>query len=413
MLGVEGGDSVQQGSSTARGRRVVLLAAGVSSLGDGMWTAAVPLAAAMIDRSPAAVATVSAAALLPWLVVAPIAGALVDRWPRRSTLVSSDAFRAVIIGLLVLALVADLVSIPVLAAASFLVVSGWIFHGAAQQALIADLTDDDPAGRDKVNGRMSSLEVGGASLIGPPLGSAAYSIAAWIPFLVDALSFAFSAVCMAVVPRESRRPAKVNETVRAAVRAGATFLLRHRELRTLALLTSAANFTTNCALVVLVLYATDSDGLGLSAASYGLLIAALAVGGVLAGPLAPRLLKRLGDRALVITALAVRSLVWPTVALTDRPVVVAIALAAAGFASICVTVTVTSARQRLSPRAMLGRVVTAFRTLGNGAAPLGAIAGGAIASTVGLRPTFVIAGALLAGALLLSLPFLPRSSAAR
>jgi MFS family permease len=292
-------------------------------------------------------------------------------------------------------------------------VSGSIFHGAAQQALIADLTDDDPAGRDKMNGQMSSLEVGGTSLVGPPLGSAAYSLASWIPYLADAISFAFSAVCMAALPTSRRQETRSTESVRTAIRAGAVFLLHHVELRTLALLTGAANFTTNCALVVLVLYATDPNGLGLNEASYGLLIAALALGGVLAGPLAPRLLRRVGDRALVVIALGIRALVWPAIALTEQPVVVAIALAVAGFASTCVTVTVTSARQRLSPREMLGRVVTAFRTLGNGAAPLGAVAGGAIAAVAGLRATLVVAGGLLAAALLLSLPILLRSRGSR
>lgn len=413
MLDVEGGDSVRQTPLTRRGRRLVLAAAGVSSIGDGMWTAAVPLTAAMIDRSPSAVAIVSAAGLLPWLVVAPVAGALVDRWPRRSVLVGGDAIRAVIIGLLTAALIADIASIPLLAVSAFLVVSGWIFHGAAQQALIADLTDDEPDGRNRMNGQMSSLEVGGASLVGPPLGSATYSLVSWIPYLADAISFAFSAVCMAALPTTGHRRARSTESVRTAVRSGASFLLRHTELRTLALLTGAANFTTNCALVVLVLYATDANGLGLSDRSYGLLIAALALGGVLAGPLAPRILRRVGDRVLVVLALGIRALVWPTVAFAQQLIVVAVALAIAGFASTCVTVTVTSARQRLSPREMLGRVVTAFRTLGNGAAPLGAVAGGAIAAMVGLRATLIVAGGLLALAIVLALPFLLRSRSSR
>lgn len=405
MLGVEGGGQRQTAAPTIRGRRLILVAAGVSSLGDGMWAAAIPLAAAMIDRNPSAVAAVSAAALLPWLIVAPMAGALADRWPRRRVLVLGDAVRGAIIIAVVGTFLAGMVTVPILAVASFLVVSGGIVHGAAQQSLVADLTDDDAAGRDWMNGRMSSLEVGGTSLAGPPLGSASYAAANWIPFLADAASFVFSAVCMAAVPMETDGRKAEKEPFRSAVWAGVSFLIRHRQLRTLALLTGVANLTTNCALVVLVLYATDSDGLGLSEASFGLLIAALAAGGVVAGPLAPRLLRRLGDRNLVIAALVVRAVVWPTVALTDQPVVAGIALAAAGFASTCVTVTVTSARQRMSPRPMLGRIVTAFRTLGNGAAPLGAVLGGAIATSLGLRAAFFVAGGLLAVAVLAALPY--------
>jgi hypothetical protein len=295
MLGVEGGDPVQQAPLTRNGRRVVLTAAGVSSLGDGMWYAAVPLTAAMINRTPAAVAIVSAAGLLPWLVVAPVAGALVDRWPRRRVLVGADAIRAIIIALLTCALIAGVASIPVLAAGAFLVVSGSIFHGAAQQALIADLTDDDPAGRDKMNGQMSSLEVGGTSLVGPLLAR-----------------------------RRTRSPA-----------GSRTSPMRSHS-------PSRQSAWPHCQ----------------------------PAGATKRGP--------------------------PKV-----------------FASTCVTVTVTSARQRLSPREMLGRVVTAFRTLGNGAAPLGAVAGGAIAASAGLRATLVVAGGLLAAALLLSLPILLRARGSR
>jgi MFS family permease len=379
-----------------------------------MWTAAVPLAAAAIDRSASSVAAVSATALLPWLVVAPAAGAFVDRWPTKRVLVISDLLRAVVIAALVIAFVARDISVPILAAGAFLVVASGIFHGAAQQSLVADLTDGDTGTRDTTNARMSSLDVAGGSLIGPPLGSASFALGAWLPFLADALSFAFSATLLATVRTQSRPQATTYaEPIHRAIREGATFLLRHRELRTLAFLTGVANLTTNCAMVVLVLYAADSEGLGLSAARYGLLIAALAVGGVVAGPLAPRALRRWGARNLVAASLVARILVWPTIALTHQPVVAGLALAVAGLASTFVTVTVTSARQQLSPRPMLGRVVTAFRTIGNGAAPLGALIGGVLAHAVGLCGTLLTASGILAAASVVLLPQLMRSRSLR
>ncbi|GAB2635389.1 MFS transporter [Kribbella swartbergensis] len=414
MPNVEGARRQQIAAQAARSRRLVLSAVGVSSLGDGMWTAAVPLAAAAIDRSAASVAAVSAVGLLPWLVVAPIAGALVDRWPTRRVLVLSDLLRAAVIALLVVTFATHAISVPILAFSAFLVVSGSIFHGAAQQSLVADLTEAEPEVRDTMNARMSSLDVAGASLVGPPVGSVAYAVTAWLPFLADAVSFAFSSICLAFVRPQSRpRATNQHESVRAAIRAGGAFLLGHRELRTLALLTGVANLTTNCALVVLVLYAADGDGLDLSPARYGLLIAALAVGGVVAGPIAPRALRRWGARKLVMASLVTRALVWPAIALTDQPFVAGIALMVAGMASTFVTVTVTSARQQLSPREMLGRVVTAFRTIGNGAAPLGALLGGALATLVGLRGTLLLAGGILALASVVLLPRLMRSQSLR
>jgi MFS family permease len=393
-----------------RSRRLLLSAAGVSSLGDGMWTASVPLAAAAIDRSASSVAAVSSVALLPWLAVAPVAGALVDRWPTRRVMIVSDLGRAGVIAALVLAFVTNSISVPLLAVTAFVVVTGSIFHGAAQQSMVADLTDESDAIRDSMNARMSTLDVGGASLVGPPVGSAAFAAFAWLPFLADALSFAFSSVCVLAVRTEPKQPtAAPRESVRHAIRTGLAFLMRHRELRTLAVLTGFANLTTNCALVVLVLYASDPGGLSLRPAQYGLLITALAIGGVIAGPLAPRVLARWGASRVVGATLLTRAMVWPAIALTHEPVVAALALMAAGLASTFVTVTVTSARQKLSPRPMLGRVVTAFRTIGNGAAPIGALLGGLLAEVVGLRGAFLSAGLVLAGVSALLLPRLLRS----
>lgn len=410
MPDVEGARRQKVRARTVRHRRVVLAASGVSSLGDGMWTAAVPLAAAAIDRSATAVATVSAVALLPWLVVAPLAGALVDRWPIKRVLVFGDLARALIVALLVLAFLTGNISVPILALGAFFVVSGSIFHGAAQQSLVADLTEDDPEGRDTMNARMSTLDVAGASMVGPPIGSSVFALVAWCPFVANAVSFAFSATCLATVRAESgaTQPPPA-ESVRSAIRAGGAFLFRHRELRTLALLTGVANLTTNCALVVLVLYASADDGLSLAPSKYGFLIAALAFGGVLAGPLAPRALRRWGARNLVAAALTARVLVWPVVAATHQPILAGAALVVAGAASSFVTVTVTSARQQLSPRPLLGRVVTAFRTIGNGAAPLGALLGGLLAHAVGLRGTLLSASAILAIALCVLLPRLLRT----
>jgi MFS family permease len=129
MPNVEGARRQGVDIGSARSRRLVLTATSVSSLGDGMWIAAVPLAAAASDRSAAAVAAVSSVALLPWLIVAPIAGALVDRWPTRRVVILSDLLRAIVIALLVVTFVADSISVPLLAVAAFLVVSGSIFHG--------------------------------------------------------------------------------------------------------------------------------------------------------------------------------------------------------------------------------------------------------------------------------------------
>lgn len=386
--------------------RAVIAAASISSVGDGAWTAAVPLAAAAVTRDPIAVSVVSAAALLPWLVVSPFAGALVDRWPHRSTLVTADLIRGIAVSLIAVLAFLGKANILLLAAGAFIVMAGAVFHGAAAQSVVADLTDHDPDLRNRVNGSVSAVETNGTSLVGPPAGSVAFVVAPWLPFLANAISFIGSAALLSVVPK---RPAKTvdeqatpPESIRVAIWSGMTWLARHRELRTLALLTGAANFTTTMVYALLVLYATNHDGLGLHPREFGFLIAALAIGGIIGGPLAPRLLRRFNFDRAVLLAMALRTLLWPLLALTSSAILAGVALAMAGLASSIVTVSVVSARQHFTPREMLGRVVTTFRTVGNGAGPLGALFGGLVASRWGIDAAFWTAGVLMACCLMLA-----------
>ncbi|HEU5032294.1 MAG TPA: MFS transporter [Spirillospora sp.] len=70
----------------------------VSSLGDGVTQAALPLIALSTTRDPMALAVVTAAGTLPWLLFGVLGGALVDRWDRRRTMWVTDAARAILLG---------------------------------------------------------------------------------------------------------------------------------------------------------------------------------------------------------------------------------------------------------------------------------------------------------------------------
>ena len=332
-------------------------------------------------------------------------------------IIAADLIRGVVVGAITVALMTGHINVPVLAIGAFIVMAGTVFHGAAAQSVVADLTGHDSHLRDRTNGYVSAAETSGMSLVGPPAGSAAYVITPWLPFAADALSFVGSAALLTAVPSK-RRPAEAEtpaprETVRSAIAAGMSWLAKHRELRTLALLTGAANFTTNIIFATLVLFATADDGLGISPGGYGVLLAALAVGGVVGAPVAPRLLRRVSFGKAVLVAMSVRTMLWPVLALTSSAWVAGALLAVAGLASSIVTVSVTSARQHHTPREMLGRVVTTFRTLGNGTAPLGALAGGLVASGWGLRAAFWTAAIVMAVALLAGAPAVLRSSEPR
>jgi hypothetical protein len=76
-------------------------------------------------------------------------------------------------------------------------------------------------------------------------------------------------------------------------------------------------------------------------------------------------------------------------------------------------VVTVSLRQRVVPDELLGRVNSAYRMIGWGMIPLGALAGGFVAQLGGLRAPFLVAGIGRGVLLLVLLPFLINAAGAR
>ena len=91
-----------------------------------------------------------------------------------------------------------------------------------------------------------------------------------------------------------------------------------------------------------------------------------------------------------------------------REALVAGAALAVAFAGVTlVSVVVVTTRQQQAPPEMLGQVISAFRIVGNGPAPLGALAGGAVAGLAGLPAPIFVATAVTLLAVLLVLRLHP------
>ena len=97
---------------------------------------------------------------------------------------------------------------------------------------------------------------------------------------------------------------------------------------------------------------------------------------------------------------------WATLALIPVAVAVGVALGVLSAAVVVAGVATAGLRQRLVPEELAGRVVAATRTFSHGAAPLGALAGGALARTWGLRAPYAAGAAAVLAATALARPTL-------
>jgi MFS family permease len=374
----------------------------VSSWGDGLEVAALPLLAASLSTDPRQVSGVTAAATLPWLVFGLVAGGVVDRLDRRKLMWRVNLARTGLVGLLAVLVALHRMYLPLLYLLVFVLGIGQTLFDTASQAILPDLVDQDQL--DTANGRRQVGETAGASLVGPPAGGALYAVAAVIPFGLDALTFLVAGGLVRGIRGDFAAhvaaPSSPKRSLRADIGEGLRWLLRHPVLRPLAAVLGLANLAMYMGEGILVLFALRDLGIG--KADYGLLLTAMAIGGLLGGLVAGRLAAALGPVRCVLVVLLGLLLSQVLIGVSSNAFLVGAAGTLGTFAGTLWNVVTISLRQRLIPRQLLGRVNSAYRMIGMGSMPIGALLGGAVAAAWGLRAPFLLAGVLLALALVLA-----------
>ncbi len=216
----------------------------ISNLGDGVTLVAGPLLAASLTRDPALVAGLTFVQQLPWLLFSLVSGALVDRLDRRRVMAMVDFFRAGIIGILGLTVLSGWASIPLMYAVFFLLGTAETLFANASLAILPSVVSKDYLG--KANGRLFAAELVANDFAGRSLGGVLFAVAASIPFLIDAGTFAASAALIFTLQGRFRvpRPEGIAEkTLVGEINDGLVWLLRHRLLFALAIMLGAGNLT--------------------------------------------------------------------------------------------------------------------------------------------------------------------------
>jgi MFS family permease len=386
------------------GRFVKLWAAGTTSaLGSGLATIATPLLVASRTSDPLTVSAASAVAWLPWLLFALPGGVLVDRVDRRRLMILVDWVRCAAMAVLAAAIAAGWVSIALLYVVLFVVNSGEIVMRTAAQAMVPAVVPRDRL--ERANGWL----VGGVTLtqqlLAGPLGGFLFLVAAAIPFFVNAGTYAASAILLALIagsfrsaPREVTGTTPVRNRAWAELVEGFRWLLRQRVLRTMAVLIGLLNVTLTAAVAVLVLLAKQRLGLG--SVGYGLLFTAMAVGGLLGSLVGERLIRWVTATWTIRIGLLVEAGLHLTLATSRNAWFVGSVLFAFGIHGALWGIVGSSLRQRLTPPEMLGRVGSSSLFIAAGGNCLGALLGGAVATSFGLTAPywvgFVVAGVVAA-----------------
>ena len=368
----------------------------VSVLGSQFSNLALPvLAVTVLGATEWQMGILNAASTAAFLLVGLIAGAWVDRWVKRKVMIVADLIR-----FLTLLAIPVLWWFHVLAIWQLFVVAAvtglaTVFFDVASQSFIPVLMP-----KDKIGSANSALEtsaqvahVGGPSLVGFLIGL----IQIPLLFLFDAISFAVSsATLLRIKDHEVPASKEARAPLRQEIAEGIVFVVRQKLIRTIALTTSTTNFFSNVLFTLLPLFILRT--LSVPATAFGFMMSMGAIGGLVGAALTSRLIKWFGEGPVIVGSAILSGLsicAVPLSAVLPQSMVIPLLITAefvTSFTVLTYNITQVTARQRLCPPELLGRMNASIRFFVWGVMPLGSLLGGLLGATIGVQITMWIGG---------------------
>lgn len=345
-----------------------------------------------LSASPAAVAMVQAAAMLPVFLLAIPAGVLSDILDRRRFLIVIQAGLALVSLSLLLLSYTGTMTVASLVALTFLGGVGAALVAPTWQSIVPELV---PRAEMKSAVALNSLGVNIARAIGPAAGGvllAAFGAA--VTYGADVASYLLVIAALWWWRRAPGADDALSESFAGAFRAGLRYARSSRELHVVLL--RAACFFAFASAVWALLPLVARELLNGDAAYYGLLLGSVGAGAILGALLLPRLRARLDADGLVLLAALVTAGATASLALAPPRWAAVPILLAMGGAWIIALTTLNATAQSILPNWVRGRALAVYLTVFNGAMAAGSITWGLVAQQVGLAAALLTAGAGLA-----------------
>jgi MFS family permease len=385
----------------------------VSQFGTQVSQLALPLTAVLIlDATAFQVAALGAVEFLPFILFTLPAGVWVDRLRRRPILIAGDFGRAALLASIPIAYVMDDLTLGQLYVVGFLVGTCTVLFDVSYQSYLPALVE-----RERIIEGNSKLEISrsAAQIGGPGFGGLlVQAFTAPYAILADAASFLGSGLFILGIRKHEEGPVRgasdgEETSVWTELKEGLRFVLGNPNLRAQAGCTATSNFFSQFTFAIIIVFLVRT--LGLSPGVIGLSISLGSVGALLAAVSAIRISSRFGIGPTTIGT----GLLWgpSTLLVALAPAgnaaipFLVVAQLALGFAIVVYNIVQVSYRQAICPPRLQGRMNSVMRFIVWGTIPLGALIGGALGSSIGLRETMVI-GAIGSGVAVLWIVFSPQ-----
>lgn len=375
------------------GRRfsTLVLATASSGLGNGVVAAAFPLLASSLTSNAVLIVGVTIAGYLPWLLFGLAGGVIGDRYRARRTVVWVEGVRTIVVLAFAVGVATGHRSLALIYVVVFLISAGDTIFTGVLNALVPRLAP--PARLPHANAVLLTAQTSSENAVGPAVGGAVYVAAASVPFALDSASFLLSGVLTFLAVRDlPASTPSASTTFRTDLRAG-LYYFRESDVLPL-LLVVVTGFAAAQAMVIgpLVLFATRT--LHMTSTGFGLLLGVSSLGNVIGSLLAGRIVARYPASRILAGAGLTIVAAYLAAGLAPNAIVATVALTVEAIAVAVGVVAHITLRQKVLEPTLLGRIGNLFRTATMGVMPVGALLGGVLAQSLGLRAPLIAAAAL-------------------
>ena len=343
-----------------------------------------------LKATPAEMGILAAAGTSSFLLVGLIAGAWVDRWSKRRVMLIADLVRMLAMAAVPILYFMGQLDIWHVIVIEFVLGLATVFFDVAYQSFVPVLLPPE-----KIAGANSALETSNqvAGITGPGLvGGLLEIIKAPLLLIIDAFSYLVSAFSLLMIKDSEKVKEKADRRPLAVeIREGLAFVVRQPLIKRITATTATSNLFSSILFSIFSLVFLGEQYLNYGPAQFGLLGSVAAIGSLLGAISTTRLIKLIGEGTVISVSAFLSGFVFLLFPLavgfaneTTLPILF-LANFLNGFLILTYNITQVSARQRLCPPELLGRMNASIRFFVWGVMPIGGLVGGGIATAFGTQ----------------------------
>lgn len=363
-----------------RNRDFRLLTGGqvVSQLGNSLQGLALPLIVLSITGSTAQAGTILGISTATYLIAGLAAGAFVDRWDRKRTMIWCELGRAALTVTVPIALLCDAISMPQLYAVAILTGILTVLFQTANSSALPHIV---PAGQ--LPAALGATQAMGSAtgIVGSAIAGATYAAARAIPFAINVFSFVVSAVTLRAIrpdfQENQQNPSR--QRLLREIHEGLSWIWRQPVVRLLTIVEAADGIRFGAGYLLIIQLARHA---GANPTRVGLVFTGAAIGGLLGGLLASRVVRRHRLGRVAITMLWIEALSFPLYAVYASWLFIALVAFLESVLTPIYSVAMDNYRLAITPDRLRGRVNGALSTVVTGASAVGTIIGGVLLTKV-------------------------------